>query len=200
MFSGKGSWYTLVDLSALITRLHNFYHHCGFTVTLWFLLVVSGSSWMQWPGRGKDVPSLVSPCPGSCQVEQALPGGTTGHKVQNRASHPGESLEMEFVEKTGQTWSLLVSWLHAAIPDCSFFPNIPWCALGNDKMAPRRSPASLQESHTPADVNPFQGDPESFFHQSSGGCHPWTWWLMAQCDGLDGARAGPLAINQVIGG
>lgn len=55
------------------------------------------------PGRGKGAPGLVSPCPGGGQVEQVLPGGTTGHRIQNRASHPGESLEMEFDEKTGQT-------------------------------------------------------------------------------------------------
>lgn len=57
-------------------------------------------------------------------------GAARRHKVQNRASHPGELLEIEFVEKTGQTQDMVrqVYWsacLHATIPDYFFFLNIP---------------------------------------------------------------------------
>lgn len=202
MFSGKGSWYTLVDLSALITRLHNFYHHCGLSATLWLLLVVSESSWLQWPGRGKDAPS---PCPGSGQVEQILPGRSMGNKVQNRASHPGESSEIEFVEKTGQTQDLVwqVYWsacFHATIPDYSFFLNIPQYASDSDKMAPIRSPASLKESDSPGDINPFQsaGWSRELF--------PSVWWVALLDMMAVGSLwwpwmdpgQGPQAIHQVI--
>lgn len=84
---------------------------------------------MQWPDRGKGAPSLVFPCPGSDQVQQVLPVGTTGRKVLSRASHAGESLETEFVEKTGQSQGVVRQeyWsacLHATLPDYSFFLNI----------------------------------------------------------------------------
>lgn len=70
-------------------------------------------------------------------------------------------------------------------------------------MAPVRSAASLKESHTPADINPFQsaGWSRELFP-------PPVWWIALLAMMADGSLCwpwmepgqGPLAIHQVIGG
>lgn len=91
MFSGKGSWYTLVDLSALITLLHNFCHHWRLTVTLWFLLLMSRRFW-QWQR-----------CPSSCvPVSRQQPSG-----AGTASRHHGT----QGTEQSFPPWRIVRNWV-----------------------------------------------------------------------------------------
>lgn len=78
-------------------------------------------------------------CPKSCvPMSRQWPSGAGAawrHKVQNRVSHPGELLEIEFVEKTGQTQDMVrqVYWsgcLHGYSSRLFLFPKHPIVCLG----------------------------------------------------------------------
>lgn len=75
------------------------------------------------------------PCVPMCRQWPSGAGIARRHKVQHRASHPRESLEIEFVEKTGQTRDLVrqVYWsayFHACCHSRLFlFPKHPIVCL-----------------------------------------------------------------------